>query len=90
MSTQTSDKPTEQPQSVPAPESQGGGMQSGSILGSKISLITNAMVRYEGVLSEVDPTKKSMTLINVMSFGTEGRRNNQSEIPPGETEISEV
>lgn len=50
-------------------------MQSNNILGSKISLITNAQVRYEGILSEVDPTKKSMTLINVKSHGTENRRN---------------
>ena len=38
-------------------------MQSKNLLGSKISLITAALVRYEGVLSEVDPAKKSMTLI---------------------------
>ena len=38
-------------------------------------------MRYEGTLSEVDPTNKSMTLVNVKSFGTEGRRNNNNEIP---------
>lgn len=65
-------------------------MQSSNILGSKISLITNALVRYEGVLSEVDPTKKSMTLINVKSFGTEGRRQNVNEIPAVDSEIPEV
>ena len=65
-------------------------MQSGNILGSKISLITNALVRYEGVLSEVDPVKKSMTLINVKSFGTEGRRNGVNEIPVLENEIPGV
>jgi protein LSM14 len=47
-------------------------------------------VRYEGVLSEVDPIKKSMTLINVKSFGTEGRRNGVHEIPAADTEIEYV
>ena len=56
-------------------------------MGSKISLITNALVRYEGILSEVDPIKKSMTLINVKSFGTEGRRNGVNEIPIIDSEI---
>ena len=59
-------------------------------MGSKISLLTNAQVRYEGILSEVDPLKKSMTLINVKSFGTEGRRNNINEIPVIDNEISQV
>jgi nitric oxide synthase oxygenase domain/subunit len=49
--------------------------------------MTNALVRYEGVLSEVDPIKKSMTLIHVKSFGTEGRRNNLNEIPVIDNEI---
>ena len=65
-------------------------MQSGNILGSKISLITKALVRYEGILSEVDPIKKSMTLINVNSFGTEGRRNGTNEIPVMDREIPQV
>jgi protein LSM14 len=47
-------------------------------------------VRYEGVLKEVDPVKKSMTLINVTSFGTEGRRNGVNEIPVLENEIEGV
>jgi protein LSM14 len=67
-----------------------GSLQSGSILGSKISLITNALVRYEGILSEVDPIKKSMTLISVRSFGTEGRRNGVNEINMIDSEIPQV
>ena len=59
-------------------------------MGSKISLITNALVRYEGILSEVDPIKKSMTLINVRSFGTEGRRKGVNEIPVIDNEIPQV
>jgi len=49
--------------------------------------VTNALVRYEGILSEVDPIKKSMTLINVRSFGTEGRRNGVNEINMIDNEI---
>lgn len=52
--------------------------------------MTGVEVRYEGTLSEVDATKKSMTLINVKSFGTEGRRNNQNEIPARDEEIPNV
>ncbi len=55
-----------------------------------MSLITNAQVRYEGTLSEVDPIKKSMTLIKVTSFGTEGRRNGVNEIPLCEGQIEGV
>jgi hypothetical protein len=40
-----------------------------------------------GVLSEIDATNKAMTLINVRSYGSEGRRNGQGEIPPADTEI---
>jgi protein LSM14 len=47
-------------------------------------------VRYEGVLSEVDPVNKAMTLINVKSFGTEGRRNGVNEIAPADAEIQEA
>lgn len=42
------------------------------------------------MLSEVDPINKAMTLINVKSYGSEGRRNGVNEIPPADTEISEA
>ena len=61
-----------------------------NILGSRISLVTNALVRYEGILSEVDPIKKAMTLIHVRSFGTEGRRNGVNEINMIGNEIPQV
>lgn len=38
----------------------------------------------------MDPINKAMTLINVKSFGSEGRREGQNEIPPTEGEISEA
>jgi protein LSM14 len=56
-------------------------------LGSKLHILTIAQVRYEGVLSEVDPVNKAMTLINVKSFGTEGRRGGVNEIAAADAEI---
>lgn len=47
-------------------------------------------IRYEGILSAVDPVNKSMTLVGVRSFGSEGRRSGQNEVPANESEISEV
>ena len=47
-------------------------------------------MRYEGVLSEVDPVNKAMVLIKVRSFGSEGRRGGTNEIPPTDWEISEA
>lgn len=55
-----------------------------------MQILTIAQVRYEGVLSEVDPVNKAMTLIKVISYGTEGRRNGQNEIAASEGEITEA
>ena len=38
----------------------------------------------------MDPVNKAMTLINLKSYGTEGRRNGVNEIPPSETELVEA
>ncbi|XP_055685906.1 protein LSM14 homolog B isoform X3 [Lutzomyia longipalpis] len=42
-------------------------------LGSKISLISKADIRYEGRLFTVDPNECTIALANVRSFGTEDR-----------------
>ncbi|XP_008477819.1 protein LSM14 homolog A [Diaphorina citri] len=42
-------------------------------LGSKISLISKADIRYEGELFTVDPNECTIALSNVRSFGTEDR-----------------
>ncbi len=75
-----------------APEAQGepSSISSSNILGSIISLVTNAQVRYQGVLTEVNPTEKSMTLENVKSMGSEGRRQGVNEIPASEAELKIV
>ena len=47
-------------------------------------------MRYEGILTSVDPINKAMTLIKVHSLGTEGRRNGINEILGNDSEINEV
>lgn len=44
-----------------------------SYYGSKISLVSNAGIRYEGHLFSVDTTDSTVTLSKVRSFGTEDR-----------------
>lgn len=42
-------------------------------IGSRISLISRADIRYEGLLFTVDPVACTIALSNVQSYGTEGR-----------------
>jgi protein LSM14 len=60
------------------------------LIGSQVSLITKADSRYEGTLVEVDRVKKTMTLKNVKTMGTEGRRNGQNEIPATDNIMGQV
>lgn len=50
------------------------------LIGKTISVITKQLSRYQGSLVDFDTAKKTMTLKNVQSFGTEGRRNGENEI----------
>eukprot|EP00927_Polykrikos_kofoidii_P019682 TRINITY_DN19226_c0_g1_i2.p1 TRINITY_DN19226_c0_g1~~TRINITY_DN19226_c0_g1_i2.p1 ORF type:complete len:567 (+),score=91.75 TRINITY_DN19226_c0_g1_i2:69-1769(+) len=43
-------------------------------MGSKISLITTADIRYEGILHTLNREDSTIAVQNVRSFGTEGRR----------------
>jgi hypothetical protein len=61
------------------------------LVGSHISLITNAKIRYEGTLMMVDKTERAMHLSDVQSFGTEGRQaEGQPNVPPREGKIKSV
>lgn len=47
---------------------------------SKVSLITNSNIRYEGILVQIKSQDKRLLLKDVKSFGTEGRNNGVNEV----------
>jgi protein LSM14 len=51
-------------------------------IGSRISLISKSKIRFVGTLHSINQEESSISLENVQSFGTEGRVDPQSEIPP--------
>ncbi|EJT71526.1 hypothetical protein GGTG_10783 [Gaeumannomyces tritici R3-111a-1] len=54
-------------------------------LGSRISLISKSDIRYVGVLHEINSEESTVSLENVKSFGTEGRRGKpEEEIAPSD------
>ncbi|XP_059185592.1 protein LSM14 homolog B-like isoform X2 [Centropristis striata] len=50
-------------------------------IGSKISLISKAQIRYEGILSSVDTERSTVALAKVKSYGTEDRHTD-CPVPP--------
>ncbi|KAM9758171.1 protein LSM14 homolog B-like [Menidia menidia] len=50
-------------------------------IGSKISLISKAQIRYEGILSSVDTERSTVSLAKVKSYGTEERHTDRP-VPP--------
>ncbi|KAK7533918.1 putative G2/M phase checkpoint control protein Sum2 [Phyllosticta citribraziliensis] len=50
-------------------------------IGAQISLISKSDIRYVGTLHEINSENSTVALENVTSFGTEGRRNGEDEIP---------
>jgi len=55
-----------------------------SFIGSKISLISNSKVRYEGTLYTIDPQGSTIALQNVKCMGTEDRKV-EKKIKPSNT-----
>ncbi|KAK9529449.1 hypothetical protein VZT92_013540 [Zoarces viviparus] len=53
-------------------------------IGSKISLISKAQMRYEGILSSVDTDRSTVALAKVKSYGTEDRHTDRPLPPKGE------
>jgi protein LSM14 len=46
--------------------------------------LTNAHASYSGFLHEINSEKSTVALENVTSFGTEGRRSGEEEVPPSD------
>ncbi|RSL97134.1 hypothetical protein CDV31_013156, partial [Fusarium ambrosium] len=54
-------------------------------LGSRISLISKSDIRYVGTLHEINSDESTVSLENVRSFGTEGRKGRpEEEIAPSD------
>lgn len=53
-------------------------------IGKTISLVSNSNIRYVGILHEINSEQSTVSLKQVRSYGTEGRRGGVDEIPPSE------
>ncbi|KAI8339601.1 Scd6-like Sm domain-containing protein [Chlamydoabsidia padenii] len=61
-------------------------MSGQDYIGSKISLISLSDIRYVGILHSINTSDSTVSLENVRSFGTEGRRGNpEDEVVPSDT-----
>lgn len=58
---------------------------SSYLIGKKIVLKSNSEIRYTGTLHAIDTNTNSISLVNVLSLGTEDRVTGQGYVPPAET-----
>ncbi|KAK9819162.1 hypothetical protein WJX81_005513 [Elliptochloris bilobata] len=63
-------------------------MAAAPYIGSRITLLSKSNIRYEGILYTIDMEASTIALQNVRSFGTEGRKAEEPQIPPS-TEVFE-
>ena len=61
----------------------------GDYIGSIISLISNSDIRYRGILHDINKDEATISLRQVKSFGTEGRKHDPSREVPGSEHIYE-
>lgn len=54
-------------------------------IGSRISLVSKAEIRYEGYLHFINPEENTVGLKDVRMLGTQGRRGGQGEVEPNTT-----
>jgi protein LSM14 len=59
-------------------------MSTTPYLGSKISLVSKAKIRYEGILYTIDTNESTVALSKVRSFGTEDRQTDRPVMPRDE------
>ncbi|KAJ1889392.1 hypothetical protein LPJ66_008054 [Kickxella alabastrina] len=57
--------------------------------GNRISLISKSQIRYNGILHDVDEAEQTISLEQVSSMGTEGRRGNSVDEIPASKDIYE-
>ncbi|KAK0740715.1 Scd6-like Sm domain-containing protein [Schizothecium vesticola] len=56
-------------------------------IGARISLISVSDIRYAGILHEINSEESTVSLQNVKSFGSEGRRGNPDDEVPASDQI---
>ncbi|KAF2640514.1 hypothetical protein P280DRAFT_469272 [Massarina eburnea CBS 473.64] len=59
-------------------------------IGARISLISKSDIRYVGTLIDINSEQSTVSLDNVKSFGTEGRRGGQNEFAPSDAVYEQI